>query len=57
MGFISFASLVSRYASLEFCVKKGPKVPRDKLMANMQCLPGFRMGKQHLVCQSLTLED
>lgn len=57
MGFISFASLVSRYASLEFCIKKGPKVPRDKLMANMQCLPGFRMGKQHLVCQSLTLED
>lgn len=57
MGYISFASLVSRYASLEFCVKKGPKVPRDKLMVSMQCLPGFQMRKQHLVCQSLTLED
>lgn len=57
MGFISCASLVSQHASLEFCVKKGPKVPRDKHMVNMQCLPGFRMGKQHLICQSLTLED
>lgn len=52
MGFISCASLVSQHASLEFCVKKGPKVPRDKHMVNMQCLPGFRMGKQHLMSES-----
>lgn len=45
MGLISFASLVSCYASQEFWVKKDSEAQRDNLMVNLRCLPHFRVGE------------
>lgn len=42
MGFISLASLVSRYVPRDFCVRKDSEAQRGGLVIGLHGLPWFR---------------